>query len=61
MQKPYEEAKRELDIAIRFVSGDKDFLGIAEFIELHRNIYYVQPKENLTNFMNVKYIDLDDL
>jgi hypothetical protein len=56
MQKSYDDVKRELDIAIRFVSGDKNFITINEFIELHRNIYYVQPKENLTNFMNVNKI-----
>ena len=53
MQKTYEEAEKELDISIRFVCGEKGYMELNEFIELHRNIYYVQPKENLTNFMNV--------
>ena len=61
MQKSYEDAERDLDISIKFISGEKRYLDLNDFIELHRNFYYVQPKENLTNFMNVKYSNIDDL
>jgi hypothetical protein len=61
MQKSYEDAQNEIDIAIRFVCGEKGYMDMNEFIELHRNYYYVQPKENLTNYMNVKIVNLDDL
>jgi hypothetical protein len=61
MEKTYEDAQRDLDISIRFVCGEKDCIELNDFIELHRNIYYVQPKENLTNFMNVNNVNLDDI
>jgi hypothetical protein len=54
MHKPYDDTEKELGMSITFVSGDKGFLDLNDFLELHRNIYYVQPKENLTNFLNVK-------
>lgn len=41
---------QELEFSFLFVSGDKGYLDINEFIEFHRNMYWVQPKENLTNF-----------
>lgn len=42
----------ELNIAISFVIGDKDYMDINEFTELHRNMYWVTPRENLTNLFN---------
>jgi hypothetical protein len=53
MQKSYEEVRKEIEISFRFVLGDKDRVDFNDFLEFHRNIYYVQPKENLTNFQNV--------
>ena len=34
-------------------SGDKGYFELNDFLELHRNMYYVQPKENITNYLTV--------
>jgi hypothetical protein len=53
MQKTKEEIISELDFSINFVAGDKEYLELNDFLEFHRNMYWVQPKENLSNFYNV--------
>jgi hypothetical protein len=58
MHKPFDDAQRELNLSITFVGGDKGYLDLNDFLEFHRNIYYVQPKENITNFLNVPFYDL---
>jgi len=41
----------ELEFSLQFVcDGKKGFLEINEFLEFHYNMYWVQPKENLTQF-----------
>ena len=52
MMKDIETVRSELEFSILFVSGDKGFLTLDDFIEMHRNMYWVTPKENLTNFNN---------
>jgi hypothetical protein len=56
MHKEFDEVQKELNLSLTFVGGDKEFLDLNEFLEFHRNIYYVQPKENITNFLNVDFI-----
>ena len=53
MVKSPETILNEFEFSILFVSGDKGYLDINEFLELHRNMYWVQPKENLTNYLNM--------
>jgi hypothetical protein len=53
MHKPFDETQRDLNLSISFVSGDKDYVDLNDFLEFHRNIYFVTPKENITNFLNV--------
>lgn len=53
MQKSYDDVEKELEFSINFVCGDKGYLDLNDFLEFHRNIYWVTPKENLTNFINV--------
>jgi hypothetical protein len=35
-------------------SGEKGYLDLNDFVEMQRNMYYVQPKENISNFYNVQ-------
>jgi hypothetical protein len=53
MHRPLDETQRDLNLSVSFVSGDKEYLELNDFLEFHRNIYYVQPQENLENFINV--------
>lgn len=50
MMKSREAVRSELEFSILFVSGDKGYLDVNDFVELHRNMYWVTPKENFTNF-----------
>lgn len=62
MLKPVDLVQNELEFSLKFVAGDKGYLDINDFMEFHRNMYWVQPKENLTNFLNVIFsINLDGL
>lgn len=53
MVKTPEMIAKEFEFAIMFVAGDKNSLSIDDFLELHRNMYWVQPKENLNNYINM--------
>ena len=53
MIKTPENIAKEFDFAIMFVAGDKDSLSIDDFLEMHKNMYWVQPKENLNNYINM--------
>jgi len=53
MLKSKEALAAEMEIAISFVGGDKGYLDSNEFLEMHKNIYWVQPKENLNNYMTM--------
>ncbi len=50
MLKNRDNVAADLDFSIKFVSGDKDHLSFDEFREFHRNMFWVQPKENVTHF-----------
>ncbi len=53
MLKDKNTINNEFEFSILFVSGEKGYLDIGEFIELHRNMYWVTPKENITNFKSM--------
>ena len=53
MMKSREAIRSELEFSILFVSGDKGYLDVNDFVELHRNMYWVTPKENFTNFVSI--------
>jgi Ca2+-binding EF-hand superfamily protein len=53
MLKSKETIASEMEIAILFVSGNKGYLDSNDFLEMHRNMYWVQPKENLNNYLNM--------
>lgn len=52
MLKDRDTVRSEFEFSISFVSGDKEYLDINDFLELHRNMYWVIPKEELTNYNN---------
>jgi Ca2+-binding EF-hand superfamily protein len=53
MLKDQEMIKSELNISINFVAGDKDVIDVNEFLEMHRNMYWVTPRENITYLFNM--------
>ena len=53
MLKPREEVEEEIEFSLRFVSGDKGYVNFNDFLEFHRNIYWVQPKENNTHYLSM--------
>lgn len=53
MSRTTEDIANDLDFSLRFFGGDKGALDVNDFVEMHRNMYYIQPKENITNFHNV--------
>ena len=52
--KKEEYAQRKLDLAIKFVIMDKPFIDLSDFIEIHKNMFYTMPKENVNYF--IKYL-----
>ncbi|MCQ2820621.1 MAG: hypothetical protein MJ252_25425 [archaeon] len=50
MLKEVPQVKNEFDVAIKFVLGDKTVMNKEDFIELHRNMFWVNPKENTVYF-----------
>ncbi len=50
MLKEVPQVQNEFDVAIKFVLGDKTVMTKKEFIELHRNMFWVNPKENTVYF-----------
>jgi hypothetical protein len=54
MHRTFDDTQKDLSLSISFVTGEKGYLDLNDFVEFHRNIYFVQPKENITNFLNVK-------
>ncbi len=55
MLRTRENIKGDLEFSLRFASGDKGYLTLNDFLEFHNNMYWVQSKENLSNFYNVRY------
>ncbi len=53
MIKNSEAVSNEFDFSILFVSGDKGYLLLDDFLELHRNIYWVTPRENISNYVKM--------
>jgi hypothetical protein len=54
MLKTFETVKNEVEYSIKFTLGDKNAFDENDFLEFHRNMYWVQPKEQISNFLNVK-------
>jgi hypothetical protein len=54
MLKTLETVKNEIEYSINFTIGEKSSFDENDFLEFHRNLYWVQPKENISNFLNVK-------
>jgi hypothetical protein len=52
MQKPIDDVRSELEFSLDFVAGGQAEIDFNTFYEFHKNIYYVQPKENLTHFVS---------
>jgi hypothetical protein len=50
MLKSTDSLVAEFEFSLMFVSGNKGYLDLNDFLEFHRNIYWVTPKDNLTNF-----------
>ena len=53
MEKEVPTVQNEFNIAVQFVVGDKNSINLDEFLELHRNMFWVNPKENTTYFYNM--------
>ncbi len=53
MLKTLDLVKSEIDYSISFTIGDKNSFDENDFLEFHRNMYWVKPKENISNFLKV--------
>lgn len=53
MLKEVPQVLNEFDVAVKFVVGEKDVMTKEEFLELHKNMYWVTPKENMTYFNRI--------
>lgn len=53
MLKTLEQVKNEVEYSISFTVGEKNSFDENDFLEFHRNMYWVQPKENISNFLKV--------
>ena len=53
MHKEVPLVQQELDISIQFIIGDKQAMDQNEFLELHKNMYWVTPRENITYFIKM--------
>lgn len=53
MLKTLDQVKSEIEYSIRFTVGEKNGFDENDFLEFHRNMYWVQPKENISNFLKV--------
>lgn len=53
MLKTLEEVKNEIEYSISFTIGNKQSFDENDFLEFHKNIYWVQPKENMSNYLRV--------
>ena len=53
MLKTFDTVRDEVEYSIKFTLGDKTTFDENDFLEFHRNMYWVQPKEQISNFLNV--------
>ncbi len=53
MIKKPEAVATEFEFSVLFVSGDKGYLEQEDFLELHRNIYWVTPREGISNYQKM--------
>lgn len=53
MHKEIPLVQAEMDISIQFIIGDKTEINRDEFQELHRNMYWVTPRDNITYFFQM--------
>jgi len=56
MLKTLDQVRSEIEYSISFTIGEKNSFNENDFLEFHRNMYWVQPKENISNFLKVKEI-----
>ena len=56
MLKTFDTVRDEIEYSIKFTLADKPAFDENDFLEFHRNMYWVQPKEQISNFLNVKLI-----
>ena len=52
MQKEVPLVRTEFERSIDFIVCDKPAMTLGEFEELHRNMYWVTPRENISYFFN---------
>lgn len=53
MHKEVPLVQQEFDISVQFILGDKQTMSKDEFLELHKNMYWVTPRENITYFVRM--------
>ena len=53
MHKEVPLVQKEFDISVQFILGDKTVMDQNEFLELHKNMYWVTPRENITYFIKM--------
>lgn len=53
MHKEIPLVQQEMDLSIQFIIGDKTEMSPDEFQELHRNMYWVTPRDNITYFFQM--------
>ena len=53
MLKSPEGVVDDINFSLEFASSDRQTLDIREFHEFHYNMFWVTPKEELTNLLNV--------
>lgn len=53
MHKEVPLVQSEMDLSIKFIIGDKDQIDLIEFRELHYNMYWVTPRDNITYFFQM--------
>ena len=56
MLKTLDDIKNEIEYSISFTIGEKQSFDENDFLEFHRNMYWVQPKENISNFLKVFFL-----
>ena len=50
MLKEVPQVQNEFDVAVKFILGDKKIATRQDFIDLHKNMFWVNPRENTVYF-----------
>lgn len=53
MKKEVPLVQNEFEISFKFILGDKTVMTEDDFLELHKNMFWVTPKENTTYFFRM--------